>query len=60
MTNFEYLKETINNAEKQEEIAYFICDHISEHFDCDFCPFGKSCLPGHNGVLYWLNEERGE
>ena len=36
MTNFEYLKETINNAEKQEEIAYFICDHISEHFDCDF------------------------
>ena len=73
MTNFEYIKQAINNENSQEKLSSFLCDHfaivITKHLEetknteidiCELCPFTDRCGRGHNGILDYFQAERGE
>ena len=61
MTNYEYLKNV-----NIEQLSHFLCDETDlETFNsfpdddaCDRCPVNGRCIPGRNGWLSWLKEEK--
>lgn len=61
MTNFEYIKQAIIKEDSVEKLAKILCNCIDKAVsDCEFCPFTDRCYRGHNGVLDFLQAERGE
>ena len=70
MTNFEYIKQAINDEKAPQKLSDFLCDHIFKVIEkhignndidvCEFCPFTDRCRRGHNGVFDYLMEEVSE
>ena len=45
-------------AMTDEELAEFMCHNVSNGtVNCAFCAAAEFCRIGHNGWLYWLQEE---
>lgn len=63
MTNFEYLKQ----LDDVNKVGQFICkcinvkyaDSDDEFSNCNLCPFNSLCSKDNNGIVAWLNSEKG-